>query len=158
VIESVTLEPWWTIDPRQSLWMLQGFREALTSLSMHNASKIPGVRVLNFGFFNKSFCEAVFNVTGVHSAMVSISSDQAIEVRCEDRAASAKLTGDDAGLTLVYQFAGDSNAYPGNEYWLGELDSSADPAAAGSSLIPWLQNRDVNPQGLNATDAHVFAG
>merc|ERR1712194_308410 len=64
----------------------------------------------------------------------------------------------DAGFRVVYQFAGDGNAYPGNEYWSHGLTSSGDPAAACFSLIPWLQNPDINPAGLSGARARVIHG
>ena len=122
VIESIETEPWWTIDPRQALWMLQSFKQAIQTVPL------PNVHVIDFAMFNRAYCQQVFGCWP--ACFLDGAAGNQIEVRCDSRNPAQILQGRDTGLRVVYQFAGDSNAYPGNEFWLGELSSSGDPAAA----------------------------
>jgi len=45
---------------------------------------------------------------------------------------------------LISQYAWDGNSYAGNEYWLGALSASMDPATACASTIAELQNPIIN--------------
>ncbi|XP_022117825.2 uncharacterized protein LOC110995123 isoform X1 [Pieris rapae] len=74
-----------------------------------------------------------------------------INVQLEKREPSAKLIGEHEGKLLVMTYPWDGNAHPGNEFWLGSLQGSGDPAAACSTQIAELHNAHINPavSGLN---------
>jgi hypothetical protein len=55
------------------------------------------------------------------------------------------------GELIVATYAWDGNSFVGNEYWLGMLSASGDPAAAASSTIPQMQNPRIN-KCLTATN------
>lgn len=73
-----------------------------------------------------------------------------ITLHFSKRNPAAKLMGADEGKLLVAMYAWDGNAYPGNEYWIGALTASGDPAAACCSTIPELQNPLINDALLKA--------
>ncbi|KAI5644703.1 hypothetical protein NE865_03355 [Phthorimaea operculella] len=77
-----------------------------------------------------------------------------INVQLENREPSSKLTGEHEGKLLVMTYPWDGNAHPGNEFWLGSLDGSGDPAAAASTQVAELHNAHINPI-LNANNTKV---
>ncbi|XP_063833973.1 uncharacterized protein LOC135083169 [Ostrinia nubilalis] len=68
-----------------------------------------------------------------------------INVQLENREPSAKLTGEHEGKLLVMNYPWDGNALPGNEFWLGSLSGSGDPATASSTQVSELHNPHINP-------------
>ncbi|XP_026316158.1 uncharacterized protein LOC113227447 [Hyposmocoma kahamanoa] len=68
-----------------------------------------------------------------------------INVQLAKREPSSKLTGEHEGKLLVMTYPWDGNAHPGNEFWLGSLDGSGDPAAASSTQVAELHNAHINP-------------
>ncbi|XP_022921142.2 uncharacterized protein [Onthophagus taurus] len=58
------------------------------------------------------------------------------------------------GKLKVVSYAWDANAFPGNEYWFGSLQSSSDPAAACSTQVTELHNPYVNKM-LCGANLHI---
>ncbi|KAI0391390.1 hypothetical protein F5Y17DRAFT_440811 [Xylariaceae sp. FL0594] len=75
-------------------------------------------------------------------------SPNSVAVRFTRRNPAEKLQGKDAEHLLVLSYAWDGNAFPGNEYWIGSLDGTGDPAAACMSTIGELHNPMINSRFL----------
>ena len=125
----------WRVHARQTGLMVAAYADVLRSVSL------PHVADLDFSWFS-----GVNACGGVRDGEVFSAGETQVQIHFSQRDPAAPLRGADTGKLLVAMYAWDSNAYPGNEYWLGSLSASGDPAAACCSTIPELQNPDVNPR------------
>lgn len=134
----------WQVDRRQAQLLADVHGDVL------RAHALPHLADLDFSWFgDASACG------GVPDGDTFSEGGNDVRIHFSRRDPAARLTGDDAGKLLVAAYAWDSNAYPGNEYWLNSLQASGDPAAACCSTIPELQNPDVNPR-VSGDAAVVF--
>ncbi|RVE42890.1 hypothetical protein evm_012470 [Chilo suppressalis] len=78
-----------------------------------------------------------------------------INVQLQNREPSSKLKGEHEGKLLVLTYPWDGNAHPGNEFWIGKLKTSGDPAAACSTQVSELHNAHINRIALRGDNTRV---
>ncbi|MBA2369415.1 MAG: DUF4804 domain-containing protein [Candidatus Protochlamydia sp.] len=120
----------WQISPKQKEYMLEVYAEIL------NSRPLPHIADIDFSYFNAMQCGGVGDLEKI------CTTENEITVHFSNRNPAEKLSSDQK--LLVASYAWDGNTFPGNEYWMGSLSASGDPAAACCSTIPQLQNPLIN--------------
>lgn len=118
----------WQHGQRQAEYYIDSFVAALNDLSLAR------VGTLEFAYIPVP--------DSVQAKVKKAAGRQGIKVLFSQRNPAEKLETDEL---LVLSYAWDGNAFPGNEYWIGSLCASGDPAAACMSTIGELHNPLVNP-------------
>lgn len=121
----------WQHTCEQREWYVSAWGEALDALA-----DLPHVGTVEFAYISGLSA-------GVQEEVSDLAAHKGIRVVFTQRDPAEKLQ---SGELLVLSYAWDGNAFPGNEYWLGSLDGSGDPAAACMSTVAELHNPLVNPE------------
>nr|CAD7576582.1 unnamed protein product [Timema californicum] len=146
----------WSISSHQQKVFLDAFADCLRRL----AAVLSHISDVHFSWFRERQCGGVGNgglICGRgENNDVEEEDDDGIRVHFSLRSPHARLLkSQDHGKLLVVSYAWDGNALPGNEFWMGRLDSSGDPAEACSSQIAELHNPHINRRKVSGANLHV---
>lgn len=124
----------WRVHPDQPRWFLEVFAKALPDL------RIKHIEVLEFAYIDAELPtrKQVYDAANYSKTQCIFSK----------RNPSEKLA--DPSLLLVTSYAWDANSYPGNEFYVGMLTASGDPAAACSTAISETHNPEINTEMLRS--------
>ncbi|KAL8392864.1 hypothetical protein RB595_002884 [Gaeumannomyces hyphopodioides] len=128
----------WKIDERQPDLFVAAFEKALLGLAPPARARVG---VVEFAWMDKVVSAAA------RDSVVAAGKrcEPHIDVVFSTRNPAAKLPPASPRRLLVLSYAWDGNAFPGNEYWMGMVAASGDPAAACMSTIADLHNPLLNP-------------
>ena len=141
----------WLIHPSERQLYVDAFGQVLKRVHL------PYIQDIFFAYIcNVKDCAGVQqgdSIVGPEGARVNVMFGQRNPAALDHLTMTPTSTGE---LPLLHtQYAWDSNAYPGNEYWVGRLSASGDPAAACCSTIPELQNPDVNAERVCGDNVYI---
>jgi hypothetical protein len=129
----------WQVTDEQKPLFMEAFAHVLSS------TLLPSVEIVDFSWIIDPSTTPTCGGLSDNSIVQGAAGNR-IQIRFSRRDPADKLqVTNPQRHILVASYAWDGNSYPGNEYWMGFLSASGDPAAACCSLIGEVQNPQVNP-------------
>uniref|UniRef100_A0A034WC84 Uncharacterized protein n=1 Tax=Bactrocera dorsalis TaxID=27457 RepID=A0A034WC84_BACDO len=140
----------WRAVPQQEKIFLETFGERLQQL----LPQLSHISVVHFSYFVLS---AWANLQDGGIMLSETHTEDGIKIFMSNRNPSEKLPPEYKNVLVLESYAWAGNALPGNDFWLGALASSGDPAAACSTLISELHNPHINTEMVNGNNLHVVS-
>ncbi len=124
-------------------WYVDAFASCLGRMRLNHVSDV-----------DFSWIGGVSGVDGVESGQIYPGTDIRVHLSMRDPYEPFQEGTGGEGKVVVSSWAYDGNSYPGNEYWVGSLQTSSDPAAACATQVPELHNPLVNLK-MRGSNLHI---